>query len=53
VVLNLPVLSFLVMMALREGYVSAGKAAAYSLGVAGLLVASIPALFKIGRALNL
>jgi hypothetical protein len=53
VALNLPVLSFLVVMALREGYVSGGKAAVYSVIVAGLLVASIPALFKIGRVLNL
>jgi hypothetical protein len=40
-------------MALREGYVSGGKAAAYSIGVAGLLVVAIPALFKMGRALKL
>lgn len=53
VVLNLPVLSLLVAMTFREGYVSGGKAAAYSVGVAGLLVASIPALFKIGRVLDL
>ena len=53
VALNLPVLSLLVAMALREGYVSGAKAAAYSICVAGLLVASIPALFKIGTALNL
>jgi hypothetical protein len=53
VTLNLPVLSLLVVMALREGYVSGWKAAAYSAGVAGLLLASIPALFKLGRVLNL
>jgi len=53
VALNLPVLSLLVVMALKEGYVSGGKAAVYCLVVAGLLVAAIPALFKIGRALNL
>jgi hypothetical protein len=53
VALNLPVLSLLVVMALREGYVSGWKAAVYSVVVAGLLVAAIPALFKIGRALNL
>ncbi len=52
-VLNLPVLSLLLVMALREGFVTGGKAAAYSIGVAGLLVAAIPALFKMGRALNL
>jgi len=53
VVLNLPVLTLLVAMALKEGYVSGGKASVYSVGVAALLAASIPALFKIGRALNL
>lgn len=53
VVLNLPVLSLLVVLALREGYVSSWKAAAYSVGVAGLVMAVIPALFKMGKALNL
>jgi hypothetical protein len=53
VALNLPVLSLLVVMALREGYVSGWKAAAYSVGVAGLLLASIPALFRLGKVLNL
>ena len=53
VALNLPVLTLLVAMALREGFVTGGKAAAYSIGVAGLVVAAIPALFKMGRALNL
>jgi hypothetical protein len=53
VVLNLPVLSLLVLLAIREGYVSGWKAAAYSVGVAGLVVATIPALFKMGRSLNL
>ncbi len=53
VVLNLPVLSLLVVLAVREGYVSGWKAAAYSAGVAGLLIATIPALFKIGKILNL
>lgn len=53
VTLNLPVLSLLVVMALREGYVSGAKAAEYSVGVAGLVLLFIPALFKIGRSLNL
>lgn len=53
VALNLPVLSLLVVIAIREGYVSGWKAAANSAGVAGLLLAAIPALFKMGRALNL
>ena len=53
VIMNLPVLTLLIVMALREGYVSGGKAAVYSIGVAGLLVAAIPALFKMGKALRL
>jgi hypothetical protein len=53
VVLNLPVLSLLVVLALRQGYVSGWKAAAYSVGVAGLVVLFIPALFKLGKALDL
>jgi len=53
VILNLPVLSLLVVLALKEGYVSGLKAAEYSVGVAGLLLLSIPVLFKTGRALNL
>lgn len=53
VTFNLPVLSLLVVMALKEGYVSGAKAAAYSVGVAGLVLLFIPALFKIGRTLNL
>lgn len=51
--LNLPVLSLLVVLALKEEYVSGVKAAEYSVGVAGLLLASIPTLFKLGRVLNL
>jgi hypothetical protein len=51
--LNLPVLSLLVMTALREGYVSGGKAAVCSVGVAGVAIASIAALFKLGRLLHL
>src|SRR5690349_3301206 len=46
--LNLPVLSLLVVLALREGYVSGGKAAAYSAGVTAFLVLSIAALFRLG-----
>jgi hypothetical protein len=53
VTLNLPVLSLLVVLALKEGYVSGVKAAEYSVGMAGLLLLSIPALFKLGRVLNL
>jgi hypothetical protein len=53
VVVNIPVLSLLVMAAIREGYVSGSKAIAYSIGVAAVLLLSIPALFKLGRALHL
>jgi hypothetical protein len=53
VALNLPVLSLLVLLALREGYVSPARAAAYAAGMTGLLLLSIPALFKLGRVLGL
>jgi hypothetical protein len=53
VALNLPVLSLLVALALRQGYVSGWKAAAYSVLVAGFLLLSIPVLFKLGKAMNL
>jgi hypothetical protein len=52
VLLNLPVLSLLVVMALREGYVSGWKSVAFCLGVSGALAVSIPALFKLGRILK-
>jgi Protein of unknown function with HXXEE motif len=53
VLLNLPVLTLLVVLAVREGYVSGWKAAEFGVGVAGALVASIPTLFKLGKLLNL
>ncbi len=53
VALNLPTLSLLVVLALREGYVSGWEAAAYSVSVTGIGLLSIPALFKLGRILNL
>ena len=53
VALNLPVLSLLVVLALREGYVSGWKAATASVGVAGLLLVFIQILFKTGKLLNL
>jgi len=53
VALNLPVLSLLVVLALRDGYVSGWKAAAYSAGVAGVLMVAIPILFKTGKILNI
>jgi hypothetical protein len=49
VALNLPALSLLVILALREGYVSGWKAAVYSAGVGGALLLSILALFKLGK----
>jgi hypothetical protein len=51
--LNLPVLTLLVVYALREGYVSGWKAVAYCAGVSATLVASLPVLFKLGKALKL
>jgi hypothetical protein len=53
VFLNLPVLTLLMVYALREGYVSGWKAVVYCIGVAGALVASLPALFKLGKVLDL
>jgi hypothetical protein len=53
VALNLPALSSLVVLALREGYVSGLEAAAYSLAVSGFLLLSIPVLFKLGKVLDL
>jgi len=53
VALNLPVLSWLLVLALLEQQVSGWKAVAYALGVPGLLLLSLPALFKLGKALNL
>jgi len=52
-VLNLPTLSLLVVLALREGYVSGWEAAAYSVSVIAIGPLAIPALFKLGRSLNL
>jgi len=51
--LNVPVLSWLVVLAIKQGYVSADRAAAYAAGVAAALLASIPALFYLGRAMRL
>jgi hypothetical protein len=50
---NLPVLSLLLASALVEGQVSGWRAVAYVVGVSGLLLVSIPVLFKVGRVLNL
>ena len=53
VLLNLPVLSLLAVMAVREGYVSGWKSAASFIGVSGALAAFIPALFRLGKVLKL
>lgn len=53
VLLNLPVLTLLVVHALREGYVSGWKAVAACVGVTCVLLASLPALLKLGKVLNL
>ena len=53
ITLNLPVLSLLLMLALVERQVSGWRAVAYGVGVPGLLLLSIPALFQLGKALVL
>ena len=53
IALNLPVLSFLLVLALLEGQVSGWRAIAYVLGVSGLLLVSVLVLFKLGRLLHL
>jgi len=53
VAVNLPALSMLMVLAWREGYVSGWKAVEYSVGVAGLLLLSIPVLFRLGEVLGL
>ena len=52
-IVNLPVLSLLIWLAVKEGYVSGWKATEYSVGVAGIGLVSIPLLFKLGRLLRL
>jgi hypothetical protein len=52
-VVNLPALSLLTWLAVKEGYVSGWKAAEYSVCVAGILLVAIPLLFKLGRLLKL
>jgi hypothetical protein len=53
VFLNLPVLSMLSVSALKEGYVSGWKSAAYGAGVGGILLLSIRTLFKLGKLFGL
>ncbi len=52
VTLNLPVLSLLVVLAVREGYVSGWKAAEYAAGVSGFLLLYVAAVYKLGRAVE-
>jgi Protein of unknown function with HXXEE motif len=49
-VLNLPVLSCLMALALRQRYVSGHDALVFSIAVPALLLLMIPLLFKIGKA---
>jgi hypothetical protein len=53
VLLNAPVLGWLVIVALREGYVSGGQAAGYAGSVAAVLLLSIPGLLCLGKAIRL
>lgn len=52
-VLNLPVLSCLMVLALRQGYVSGHDALVFSIVVPVLLLLTIPLLIKIGKTLAL
>lgn len=52
VALNLPVLSFLAVLAIKEGYVSPHDALVFSIAVGILLLLLIPLLFKLGELLG-
>ncbi len=52
-ILNLPILSFLAALALKQGYVSSHDALRFSIAVPLLLLLLIPLLFKIGTFLGL
>ena len=49
-VLNLPILSWLLVLALKQGYVSSHDAWLFSFVVPALLLLMIPLLFKLGKA---
>jgi hypothetical protein len=51
--LNLPILSFLAVLALQQGYVSNHDALVFSIAVSLLLALMIPLLFKLGKSLGL
>jgi hypothetical protein len=50
--LNLPILSCLTALALKQGYVSAHDALVFSLVVPASLLLTIPLLFQLGKALG-
>jgi hypothetical protein len=50
--LNLPVLSFIAVLAIRQGYVSPHDALVFSVVVGILLLLMIPVLFKLGEVLG-
>jgi hypothetical protein len=50
--LNLPILSFLAVLALKQGYVSNHDALVFSIAVPLLLLLMIPLLFKLGKVLG-
>jgi hypothetical protein len=49
VVLNLPILPFLIVLALKQGYVSSHDALLFSFVVPVLLLLIIPLLFRLGK----
>jgi F0F1-type ATP synthase membrane subunit a len=51
--LNLPILSFLAILALKQGYVSNHDALVYSIAAPLFLALMIPLLFKLGKSLSL
>ncbi|HEY6446979.1 MAG TPA: HXXEE domain-containing protein [Acidobacteriaceae bacterium] len=52
VVLNLPILSYLVVLALRQGYVSGHDALVFSIVVPVLTMLILPLLFQLGKVLR-
>ncbi len=52
VTLNLPICSFLAILALKEGYVSHHNAVVFSIVVPLLVLPMIPLLFRLGRLLG-
>lgn len=52
VALNVPILTFLIVSALRQGYVTAHDAVVYSIGVGLVLLLMLPLLFKVGKMMG-